>query len=112
MREIALDQLQEGMRVVCDIHDRHGNVTVHAGEALTEQTIRGLRASGVSEVEIDERLVFPRLTIDKSFPPEVLELAENEIADVFHLADVEHPMLMELRRLCMLRRARCLKGRM
>lgn len=112
MQRVTLDQLREGMFLVRDVRDRRGRVSARAGEAVTAQTIFNLRARGVQEVGIDERSVFPRMTPRDSFPSPVLDLAEDEMIDLFHLADSEHPMLQELRRLCILRRARQLRRRM
>jgi hypothetical protein len=111
MAKITLDRLREGMIVATDIRDVNGRVLVSAGEVLTQQRLFNMRACGVQEVEVKvDSLPADDTAVNAAFSASTLERASSDVAEIFRFANTEEPMMQELQRLCVLRRACKLQG--
>ncbi len=101
MGTISVERLKPGAVLVHDIKDRSGRVLFRAGEKLTEQRLKTLRAWGITEVNVAGENAGRDEFVEN---PEDLALAETELKGFFRHADLQHPATKELFRLGILYR--------
>lgn len=106
MGKLVIDQLEPGMVVGADVHDRNGRFLLGACTELTQKHLMVFRTWGIAEVDIvgaDEEDSAPFL------PPEVtqeaLDDAERELSPLFRLSNRDHPVMALLFRFATLRKA-------
>ena len=107
MGKILLDNLEAGMVLADDVHDRAGRMLLGAGAELTAKHLVVFRTWGVEEVEIvgvddgagGEQLLPPDVT------PDMLADAAAILTPQFATSNLDHPAMAELFRLATLRKA-------
>ncbi|ANA39777.1 hypothetical protein [Geobacter anodireducens] len=102
---VPTDNLEEGMVLAADVHDRTGRLLLGAGVELDRKRIVILMTWGVTEADIlggeSDSL---SSTLPSEFPPALMEAAEAELRPLFGENDMEHPVMRELLRLAALRK--------
>jgi len=106
MAKVAVDNLEVGMVLAADVHDRAGRMLLGAGVELTPKHLVIFRTWGVEEAAIvgdDNDGDGPALPAEVT--PELLAAAEVALAPLFRATNLEHPAMAELFRLASLRKA-------
>lgn len=109
MTRIALDCIHIGMVAATPIVDAEGNLIAAAGADLTSEHVRQLRAVGASTVDVAMVDVFFEPSGEQEPPPPhavAQRLAAHHVARLFQGSDTRNPLIHELKRLCIARRAR------
>lgn len=97
--DLCLDELQPGLVLVRPVLDRKGNVLLGKGVQLTARHLSLLRAHGVQRVDAAD----PGMESTPAATPSAQEAA-MEIERQFRNTDPRHPLVAELRRICLRRR--------
>lgn len=106
MAKMVLDKLEPGMVLAADVHDRAGRMLLGAGGELTAKHLVIFRTWGVEEVEIAGFDDLPGGEGESGeISSESTAAAEAALVPLFSTANREHPALVELFRLAVLRRA-------
>lgn len=100
------EQLRVGMVLAQDIHDAHGMLVMPAGVALQSSDLLALVGLGDVSVEVEETGQADNASV---LDGKSLMQAQHELDDAFRFAGLAHPMMQELHRLCVMRRAHRLK---
>ncbi len=105
MALVHIDNLKAGMLLAADVHDRNGRLLLGADADLTDKHIYIFRTWGVLEADIAgvEEDNNARPFID-SIDPELRAAAEAEIKSLFRHNDLDHPAIIELMRISVLRK--------
>lgn len=95
------------MVLEADVEDRSGRLLLRAGAIVTGDHLRTFRTWGVVEVNIvgsdgEEGISSPIAEIDS----DRFNVVEAEVRPRFLHADLDHPAMQELLRLCILERVR------
>lgn len=102
----ALDTLEQGMVLAADVYERSGRLLLGRGVELNAAHLRMFRMWGVVEVNIaglDDASGTAVAVADVS--AERLPEMEKELRDLFRNVDFSSPVVGELFRLCLLRKA-------
>jgi len=93
---VHIDNLNAGMLLAADVHDRNGRLLLGAGTELNDKHLYIFRTWGVLEADIAgiEEGSTPRPA--ESIDPELLAAAEAEIKPMFRYTDPGHPAIIEL----------------
>ena len=106
MGKVAIENIETGMVLASDVHDRSGRMLLGAGAELTQKHLVIFRTWGVVEADIAGQ--GSEEAVDQAQPADVdpLELAavEQELALLFRHANRAHPAIVELMRLAALRK--------
>ncbi len=104
-RIVSTERLQEGMILAHDLSTQFGQLIARKGQVISARLIPLLRSFGITEVEIvnAEEEEHPVL-------PEEIQVAELELKEWFKSVDRKDPLIEELFRLCVVRRARHNRG--
>jgi hypothetical protein len=105
MGKITIENIETGMVLADDVHDRSGRLLLGAGAELTQKHLVIFRTWGVSEADIvglgsDETADQLPADVD----PHELADAEKALAPLFRHTDRQHPAIIELMRLAALRK--------
>ena len=101
-----IDNLEVGMTLAQDVHDRAGRLLLGAGVELSQKHLTIFRTWGVMEVDIvgaedgDQSSPLP-----EEITQEQVEAAMTALAPLFRNIDQEHPVMRELHRLAAIRKA-------
>lgn len=101
-----IDNLEAGMTLAKDVHDRAGRLLLGAGVELSQKHLTIFRTWGVMEVDIvgsedgDQSIHLPA-----EVTHEQLDAAMTALAPLFRNSDLEHPVMRELLRLAAVRKA-------
>ncbi len=108
---VNIDDLQAGMMLESDLIGPNSRFLLPRGEVLDIAHIRMLKAWGVTEADVSgvSREQAQALTAAE-VPPESLEQAKQTLAPYFERADLDHPAMKEIFRLCVLRWSRGAPG--
>ena len=84
MEILNINDLKEGMTLAADVKNKHGNIMIRQGMALSEKHIMLLKAWGIAEADV-EGFDRDQLHEDemKTVSPEVIEVIEKELRDFF-----------------------------
>lgn len=100
-----IDNLEVGMTLANDVHDRAGRLLLGTGVELSKKHLTILRTWGVLEVDIvgteddDQGSHLPaEITLEQ------LDAAMAALAPLFCNSDMQHPVMRELLRLAALRK--------
>jgi hypothetical protein len=102
---VALDNLETGMVLAAEVHDRSGRLLLGAGTELNQKHLVIFRTWGVAEVNIagaddsDGHAVLP-----SDVSQEELERAEKMLEPLFRLAGTENPVMKEIFNIAVLRK--------
>jgi hypothetical protein len=81
---LNINELKEGMVVAADVKNKHGNIMIRQGLALTEKHIMLLKAWGITEAGVEG---FDRDQLHqeemKTVSPEVIEAIEKNLCEIF-----------------------------
>ncbi|KAB0672385.1 hypothetical protein F6V30_07425 [Oryzomonas sagensis] len=101
-----IDNLEAGMTLASDVHDRTGRLLLGAGVELSQKHLVVLRTWGVMEVNIvgmeDDD---PNSHLPAEITHEQLDAAMASLEPLFGNSDLQHPVMRELLRLAALRKA-------
>ncbi|MCP4675035.1 MAG: hypothetical protein GY854_05920 [Deltaproteobacteria bacterium] len=95
MALIQTDNMEPGMVLAADVHNRLGRLMLQAGTHIEIKHIRVLKAWGVTEVKIEGSDQGEGEDLDS----EELERVTEKARDLFFHTDLEHPAVAELFRL-------------
>jgi hypothetical protein len=103
--KVAVENIETGMVLASDVHDRSGRMLLGAGAELTQKHLVIFRTWGVLEADIvgqgaDEATDQIPADVD----PLELAAAEQALAPLFRHANLSHPAMLELMRLAALRK--------
>ena len=99
MTDLCLDDLEPGLVLVHPVVDSRGNVLLAEGVRLTERHLALLRAHGVTHVH-----AAPSGTESTATAVPSAQEASMQIEAQFHNTDPDHPLISELKRICLRRR--------
>jgi hypothetical protein len=105
MAKILIDNLEVGMLLARDVHDRAGRLLLGEGAELTSKHLMIFRTWGVEEADIvggDEGPAGAALPAE--ITPEMLAAAESALAPLYRTANLDHPAMAELFRLAAIRK--------
>lgn len=102
---IKTNHLQAGMVLAEDLKDHENRKLYSTGKVLTQKCILNLKAWGVREAPIkgntaEEKKSTPRNAID----PVKWARAEKQAKTLFAHANLDHPAMAELMRLCAIKK--------
>ncbi len=101
-----IDNLEAGMTLANDVHDRAGRLLLGAGVELSQKHLTIFRTWGVMEVDIagpedgDQNSHLPA-----EVTHEQMDAAMTALAPLFRNSDQGHPVMRELLRLAAVRKA-------
>jgi hypothetical protein len=103
--KVSIENIETGMVLAGDVHDRSGRMLLGAGAELTQKHLVIFRTWGVLEADIaghgsDE----DSDKIPADVDPLELAAAEQALAPLFRHSNREHPAIAELMRLAALRK--------
>ncbi|MHB8058890.1 MAG: hypothetical protein ACYDHC_13470 [Desulfuromonadaceae bacterium] len=104
MGKVAIENIETGMVLAGDVHDRTGRMLLGAGAELTQKHLVIFRTWGVLEADIVGQGDDDASQIPADVNPFELAAAEQELAHLFQHADRTHPAIIELMRLAALRK--------
>lgn len=107
MAIINIEHLRPGMVLNGDVRDRNGRLLLYADVEITGKHISIFKTWGVVEVDVAGVSVEDVAADAAAIDPSLLLNAEAEFQKIFRHADLGHPAVKELFRLCTLRKARC-----
>lgn len=103
--KVAIENIEAGMVLAGDVHDRTGRMLLGAGAELTQKHLVIFRTWGVLEADIAGQGDGDAASqIPADVDPVELAAAEQELAHLFHHTNRTHPAIMELMRLAALRK--------
>ncbi|HXE95149.1 MAG TPA: hypothetical protein VN642_01985 [Dongiaceae bacterium] len=105
MGKVAIENIEPGMVLASDVHDRSGRMLLGGGAELTQKHLVIFRTWGVLEADIagqgsDDAADQVPADVD----PLELAAAELELVPLFRHTNRAHPAIVELIRLAALRR--------
>lgn len=107
MAILSVDTIEPGMTLQADVRDRSGRLLLPAGSELAEKHLKIFRTWGVTEADIvltGDATEPETVALLTDIDPQILAEAEQEIDRLFCLNDFQHPMIRELRNICLERR--------
>lgn len=105
MGKISIDNLEIGMVLGSDVHDRSGRMLLGAGSELTQKHLVIFRTWGILEADIvGQGTEDPHDPIPSDVDPNELAAAEQALAPLFRHTNTSHPAISELLRLAALRK--------
>lgn len=106
MAVITIDSLAPGMILAVAVTDRSGRRLLAAGAEITQKHVRMLRTWGVLEVDVEGRNDDGREVVAGEISAEELKRAAEQLETLWRNVDLDMPMMKELFRLCVIRKAR------
>lgn len=105
MGKVAIENIDTGMVLASDVHDRSGRMLLGAGAELTQKLLVIFRTWGVLEVDIAGQGSDDAADqIPADVDPLELADAEQALTPLFLHANRNHPVITELMRLAALRK--------
>ena len=109
MGTIYISELKLGMVLAQDIVDHQGSLVLKAETAITKKNLKILKMWGITEVNVvdverDDVLAESKSKMD----PAILEKVENKARQLFHRANIDHPVMRELMNQYIIRNVRAL----
>lgn len=105
MGKVAIENIEVGMVLAGDVHDRSGRLLLGAGAELTQKHLVIFRTWGVLEADIEGQGSENSCdAIPADVDPLELAAAEREIAPLFCHTNINHPAIIELIRIAALRK--------
>ncbi|MDD2365937.1 MAG: hypothetical protein PHN84_07200 [Desulfuromonadaceae bacterium] len=105
MGKVAIDNIETGMVLAADVHDRSGRMLLGAGAELTQKHLVIFRTWGVLEADIvGEGNDESSDAIPADVDPAELLAAEQSLEPLFCHTTRDHPVMLELMKLAALRK--------
>lgn len=104
MGKVVIENIETGMVLAGDVHDRTGRMLLGAGAELTQKHLVIFRTWGVLEADIVGQGDDDASQIPADVNPVELVAAEQELAHLFQHSNRTHPAIVELMRLAALRK--------
>ena len=102
---VAVENIETGMVLASDVHDRSGRMLLGAGAELTQKHLVIFRTWGVLEADIvGHGSAEGADQIPADVDPLELVAAEQALSPLFRHANMAHPAIIELLRLAALRK--------
>lgn len=102
---VAIEQIETGMVLASDVHDRSGRMLLGGGAELTQKHLVIFRTWGVLEADIvGQGSDDAADQIPADVDPEELVAAEQALAPLFRHTNRSHPAIVELMRLAALKK--------
>jgi len=101
MTKLLLENVEVDMELNSDVVDRQGRVLLKKGVIITEKHLRVFNTWGVLEVDIKGDVEVEEIT--KTYPPELVEEANQYIKKHFQHNDLSHPVIKNLASYCQAR---------
>jgi HD-like signal output (HDOD) protein len=106
METVDFDKLKPGMVLARDLFHSDGRLLLSKGLQLDSTHLRVLKIWGIGTVEIEDVSIDSSPSTLEEISPAVLNEAEDLTKKHFSHANVDHPFLRELFRICVQRRAK------
>ncbi len=97
IKQLALEQAEDGMQIAIDLKDAHGNILLQAGTILTASSIKSLLRRGVTDISIagaDEPAFDPRVEQER---------VKHRLAKLFRHSQAEKANRLLMDYLCLYR---------
>lgn len=105
MGKVAIENIETGMILASDVHDRSGRMLLGAGAELTQKHLIIFRTWGVLEADIVGQGTHDTADLLPSdVDPIELAIAEQAVAPLFRNTNLNHPAIIELMRLAALKK--------
>lgn len=105
MGAVAIDNIETGMVLASDVHDRSGRMLLGAGATLTQKHLTIFRTWGVLEADIaGQGSGVAGDQIPADVDQQELAAAAQELIPIFMHTNRTHPAIVELMRLAALRK--------
>ena len=103
MLKLKINQLKNGMILSRDVSNFSGVMLLKSGCQLKTKDIKNFKAWGITETFVQESMFEGKFQKnDPKVDPKVLKEAKEETAVLFRHTNSDHPIVMELKRLCTL----------
>jgi hypothetical protein len=103
--KVAIENIEPGMVLEIDVHDRSGRMLLGGGSELTQKHLVIFRTWGVLEADIAGQGSNEAADqVPADVDPLELAAAEQELAPLFRHTNRVHPAIVELMRLAALRK--------
>jgi len=108
MLSLKLNQLKPGMVLSRDVTNFSGVLLLKSGKSLKAKEIKNFKAWGIPETFVQEPLMKGVSCQEKAPPidPKLLQEAEAESAALFRHSNASHPIVVELKRLCTMKKVK------
>lgn len=105
MAKIKVRNIQNGMILASDVSDQNGMLIASQGLSISEKHLRTFKSWGITEIDIEiveEEKVETCVTAKNE--SDVSAEVNAEVVELFRYTDTQHPAMVELRELCILRK--------
>jgi hypothetical protein len=105
MKSVKIKSLRKGMVTAAELKDRMGRTLLTAGQAITEQNLKTLKAWGITEVNIADSEGSKKASQEegqKAVKASPAIIKEQEA--LFKFTDRRHPAITELYDICLARK--------
>lgn len=106
MGKVAIENIEAGMILGGDVHDRSGRMLLGAGAELTQKHLVIFRTWGVLDADIAGMGDEGPDQIPTDVDPVEFAAAEHELSMLFRHTKQSHPAVVELMRLAALRKVK------
>ena len=107
MLSLKLNQLKPGMVLSRDVTNFSGVLLLKSGKSLKDKEIKNFKAWGITETFVQEHK--EGVSCQEEEPPidpQLLQEAEAASAVLFRHSNTSHPIVMELKRLCTMKKVK------
>ncbi|MDE1171085.1 MAG: hypothetical protein PW734_07755 [Verrucomicrobium sp.] len=107
MAFISVEEAKAGLVLEDSVKNSHGQLLVAAGTTLTERHLTLLRSWGVTQVPVSASgAAAKELADSQQLSQENLAKAETSLLEIFSLAQADDPVMQEIYRQCVARKAK------
>jgi hypothetical protein len=111
MTLLSIEEVKAGLVLEKDVKNGHGQILIRAGSALTDRYLTLLRSWGIVEVAVKGEGPSSKDLLElQDITPENFAKAEALLRDKFARAVPGEPVMKELFRHCVVRKAKVLYG--
>ena len=109
MTKVKIKDLQEGMILADDVKDQNGMLIVSHGQSISEKHLRTFKTWGITEIDIEENMG-DQEEVGPGGKNEVIvsEEVKEKVDELFRYTDKQHPAMVELMELCIVRKTESL----
>lgn len=111
MALISIEEVKAGLVLEKDVKNSHGQILIRAGAELTDRHLTLLRSWGIVEITVKGAGPSRNDLLElQDITPENFAKAENMLRDKFVCAALSDPVMKELFRHCVARKAKAFYG--